>query len=86
MGQEDMTNRDVRTQLGRNPKQGKCPSIWRVPARIAQICRFRREISGYFFVAVIADGDENLIVLPSTVPAHFWLPAVIEISLPRRRP
>jgi hypothetical protein len=40
----------------------------------------------YFLVAVIADGDENLIVFPSTMPVHFWVPAVNSISLPRKRP
>src|SRR6187397_3019106 len=42
--------------------------------------------TGYFFVAVMADGDVNLIVLPSTVPTHFWVPAVIVSSAPRSRP
>lgn len=39
-----------------------------------------------FLVAVIAEGDVNLMVFPSTVPAYLVLPAVKVISAPRRRP
>src|SRR5918993_6071854 len=34
----------------------------------------------------MADGEVILMVLPSTVPAYFVVPAVKEISLPRSRP
>lgn len=45
-----------------------------------------RPTMGYFFVAVIAEGDVSLMVLPSTVPEYFVVPAVKVISAPRRRP
>lgn len=40
----------------------------------------------YFFVAVMADGEVSLMVLPSTVPAYFVVPAVNSMAAPRSRP
>jgi len=81
MGQEDMTLRDLCTQIGRNRRSGHMPEDRRIPARIARICLFVPQhlrhlgtlgtLGTYFLVAVIAEGDENLIVLPSTMPVHF---------------
>ena len=39
-----------------------------------------------FLVAVMADGDVSLMVLPPTVPTYCVVPAVKVISAPFRRP
>jgi hypothetical protein len=82
MRQEDKTFSYNRLQSHRTQAGGGCPNH---PLRNRQICARLRDFS-YFLVTVIADGEVILMVLPSTVPAYFVLPAVKVISLPRSRP